>query len=124
MITDFHVEPVAGSFDVRAIEARLAELRFAVRDDQMSNRFMLVDDAASARRAIEKQRIGAAFAAAMVLVNDHRITVAHRGDGRVALRALLTGLAADQPVRYLDESFRDITASVGGELDVLLGAAP
>jgi hypothetical protein len=125
MIEDFRLDPVTGAFDVAEIEHRLATTPIAVRDEAVSTTFMIFDDAGAARRGVDERRRDPSqfpYQAALVRVSPERIAVGYRLGGKEALRGFVRWLATRYQLRYRDETFRDLTASVDPELDFLFGA--
>jgi hypothetical protein len=125
MIQDILLEPVTGTFDVAEIERRLAATPIVVRDETVATKFMVFDNAASARAGlVERRREPSRFPyhAGLVVVTPERVKVAYRLGGVEPLRDFVRWLASRYQLRYEDEAFHDVTASVDPGLDFLFGA--
>jgi hypothetical protein len=124
MIQDILLEPITGSFDVAELEGRLAATRFAVRDQAVPNKFMVFDDAVSARDGIVARRRDPStfpYDAGLIVVAPTHVQIAYRLGGIELLRDFVHWLASRYAIRYRDEEFHDVTASVDPNFDVLFG---
>src|SRR5438094_4044967 len=114
MMSDFILAPMQQTFDVGAIDLKLATMPYVVRDEVTPNEYLAFDDDRAARAGlVERRRDPKRFpySAALIIVTPSRIHLGHRGSGIATLRAFVDWLAAQTPVRYLDEAFREIEES-------------
>ncbi len=124
MITDILIEPMNREFDVAEIERLLGGIAFTVRDERVPNEFMMFDQARAARRAIGFRRENLTrfpTNAILILVNPHRIDIAYRAAELEPARKFVIELRSKYDLRFLDETFADLTASVDDNLEYLFG---
>ena len=122
MIEDILIEPVHGDFDLVEVEAYVTAMPYTVRDTVSTSIFMVAEDASDLARAIDaRTQDPERFPIYITLVDlgGRRIDISCRMSYAEPARAFVEWLRTRYDVRFMDETFKDVTAQCRTSLDYL-----